>query len=332
MLTANYITSPSALLLTTDKLSSELFGLDEDELNVMLKDKSKVHKFTESEPKYEDNQPKGTNEATTRFQLQYHDCLDDALILTFFDQIIMSVCMTEFIQRNTIITPNIIYRDLGGAKNSCCFNYVDQIQQSLHKLSNLEMLLNATQASKFLFHVKGTAFDEVRRGFVLPAEEVTVKLNGQQCQAYRLTGMSVVFEYARCKGHLAQVPIAHLNIPHTKNTMEFMLIKVYIYMRVLREQRSLAHSKKKQPSVLQSIKLETLYEVCGFTEKMKSLQPKSLSEFYRGLTKHITRFMDHLIGLGVIHSYQLVDDQGVPQRYLKDCVRIEVVHQSIATK
>ena len=325
MLTANYITSPSALLLTTDKLSSELFGLDEDELNVMLKDKSKVHKFTETEPKYEDNQPKGTNEVTTKFQLQYHDCLDDALNLSFFDQIIMSVCMTEYLQGNIVVTPNIIYRDLGGAKNSCCFNYADQIQQSLHKLSNLEIRLNATQASKFLFQVKGTAFDEVRRGFVLPVEEVTVKLNGQQCQAYKLTGMSVVFEYARCKGHLAQIPITHLNIPHTKNTLEFMLIKVYIYMRVLREQRSLTHFKKKRPAVLQSIKLKTLYSVCGFTEKMKSLQPKSLSEFYRGLTNHITRFMDHLIGLGVISSYQLVDVQGV-LRHLKDCVRIEVLH------
>lgn len=331
MLIANYITSPSALLLTTDKLSSELFGLDEDELNVMLKDKSKVHKFTESEPKYEDNQPKRTNEATTRFQLQYHDCLDDALTLTFFDQIIMSVCMTEFIQRNTIITPNIIHRDLGGIKMHSV-QFERQIQQSLHKLANLEMLLNATQASKFLFHVKGTAFDEVRRGFVLPAEEVTVKLNGQQCQAYKLTGMSMVYEYARCKGHLAQIPITHLNIPHTKNTLAFMMIKVYIYMRVLREQRSLTHSKKKQPVTTQSIKLKTLYSICGFTEKMKSLQPKPLSEFYRGLTKHITRFMDHLIGLEVIHSYQLVDDQGVPRQYLKDCVRIEVAHQSTAPK
>ena len=325
MLTANYITSPSALLLTTDKLSSELFGLDEDELNVMLKDKSKVHKFTESEPKYEDNQPKGTNEATTKFQLQYHDCLDDSLSLTFFDQIIMSVCMTEYLQGNTVVTPNIIYRDLGGAKDTHQFDCKGLIQQSLHKLSNLEMRLNATQASKFLFHVKGTAFDEVRRGFVLPAEEVTVKLNGQQCQAYKLTGVSVVFEYARCKGHLAQVPIAHLNVPHTKNTMEFMLIKVYIYMRVLREQRSLTHSKKKRPAVLQSIKLKTLYSVCGFTEKMKSLQPKSLSKFYSSLTSCITRFMDHLIGLGVISSYQLVDVQGV-LRHLKDCVRIEVTY------
>lgn len=315
MLTANYITPPSALLLTTDKLSSELFGLDEEELNVMLKDKSKVHKFTESEPKYEDNHPKKINEATTKFQLHYHDCLDDAVTLTFFDQIILSACMTEYLQGNTIITPNIIYRDLGGVKLHS-IQFENQIQQSLHKLSNLEMRLNATQASKFLFHVKGTAFDEVRYGFVLPAEEVTVKLNGQQCQAYKLTGMSVVFEYARCKGHLAQVPIAHLNIPHTKNTLEFMLIKVYIYMRVLREQRSLAHSKKKQPAVLQSIKLETLYEVCGFTGQIKQ------RKFRMELMKKLTRFMDHLIGLGVISSYQLVDNNKVPQRYLKDCTKI----------
>lgn len=315
MLTANYITPPSVLFLTTDKLSSELFGLDEDELNVMLKDKSKVHKFTESEPKYEDNQPKGTNEVTTKFQLQYHDCLDDALILTFFDQIILSVCMTEYLQGNTIITPNIIYRDLGGVKLHS-IQFENQIQQSLHKLSNLEMRLNATQASKFLFQVKGTAFDEVRYGFVLPVEEVTVKLNGQQCQAYKLTAMSVVFEYARCKGHLVQIPIDHLNIPHTKNTLEFMLIKLYIYMRVLREQRSLTHSKKKQPATPQSIKLKTLYDVCRFTGQIKQ------QKFRMELMKKLTKFMNHLIGLKVISSYQLVDAQGVLQRYLKDCIKI----------
>lgn len=322
MKVANYITPPSTLLLTVDKLSSELFGLDEDELNVMLKDKNKVHKFKESEPKYEDKLPKGTNEATTKFQLQYHDCWKDALNLTFFDQIILSVGMTEFLCKNTIITPNIIYRDLGGAKNSCSFCYIEQIQQSLHKLSNLEMLLNAKDASKFLFQVKGNAFDDIRRGFVLPAEPITVKLNGQQCQAYQLTQMSIVFEYARCKGHLVQIPIKHLNVPHTKNTLTFLLLKIYLYTRILRIQRALAHNKKKQVTEPQSILLDTMYQVCEFQKKMITLKPKSLSEFYSSLMNHIIRYMDYLIQLKVISSYQIVDENKIPQKYLKDCTKI----------
>lgn len=323
MKSINYTTPPSALILTVDKLSSELFGLDEDELNMMIKDKSQVHKFTESEPKYEDNQPKGTNESTTKFQLQYHDCLDDTLSLTFFDQIIMSVGMTEYLQGNTVVTPNIIYRDLGGAKNCCCFNYLNQIKQSLQKLANLEIRLNATKASKSLFHIKGTAFDEVRYGFVLPAEEITMKLNGQSCQTYKLTGISVVYEYARCKGHTVQIPIRHLSVPHTKNTLEFMLLKIYIYMRILRIQRKLVNSKKKHPfDQQQSILLETLYQTCGFTAHMKSLKVKSLSEFYSSLMKCITRFMDYLIQLKIITSYHLVDNNKLPQKYLKDCTKI----------
>lgn len=317
MKSVNYTTPPSALILTVDKLSSELFGLDEDKLNVMIKNNREVHKFIETEPKYEDNQPKGTNESTTKFQLQYHDCLEDALNLTFFDQIIMSVCMTEYLQGNNVVTPNILYRDLGGAKNCCCFNYLDQFQQSLQKLANLEIKLDATESSKFLFHIKGTAFDEVRYGFVLPAEEITVKLNGQPCQAYKLTHMSVVYEYARCKGHTVQIPITHLSVPHTKNTLEFMLLKIYVYMRILRIQRKLVNSKKKQSfDQQQSILLETLYQTCGFTDQMKQ------RKFRMNLMKCITRFMDHLIQLKVIASYQLVDNNKVPQQYLKDCTKI----------
>lgn len=322
MKSVNYTTPPSTLILTADKLSSELFGLDEDELNVMIKDKSQVHKFIESEPKYEDGQPKGINDATTKFQLQYHDCLDGALSLTFFDQIIMSACMTEYLQGNTIITPNIIYRDLGGAKNSCCFSYAKQIQQSIYKMANLEMKLNAKNASRFLFHVKGIAFDDIRYGFVLPAEATTVRLNGQSCQAYTLTHMSVVYEYAQCKGHLVQIPIAHLQVPCTKNTMEFMLLKIYIYARILRIQRKLVNSKKKPPYGQQSIVLETLYQTCGFTKQMKSLKVKPLSEFHSSLMKSIIRYMDHLQQLEVITSYQVVDNFKTPQRYLKDCTKI----------
>lgn len=316
MKVATYTTPPSTLILTVDKLSSELFGLDEDELNVMLKDRNKSHKFMESEPRYEEKVPKKTNEVTTKFHLQYHDCLENAFNLTFFDQIILSASMTEFLQKNTIITPNIIYRDLGGCKLHD-LQLMKQIQHSFRKLSNLEMLLNAKDASKFLFQVKGTAFDDIRRGFVLPAEPVTVKLNGQQCQAYQITQLSLVFEYARCKGHVIQIPIKHLIVRHTKNTLTFLLLKIYLYTRMLRIQRKLANSKKKkQDAEPQSIRLDTMYQVCGFVESIKQWK------FRMDLLKQLIRFMDHLIQLKVISSYQLVDENKVTHKHLKDCTKL----------
>lgn len=318
MLVANYTNPTSTLILAADKLSSELMGLDEDELGAMLKDRRISHKFQESEP-----QPGGKqNVATTRFQLYYHGQQDDEVKLSFFDQLVLSACMTEFLQKNTIVTPNIIYRDLGGAKNSCCFDYSDQIYQSIYKLSNLEMRLDAKDASRFLFQVKGTAFDVVRQGRVLPAEEVEVKLNGQRCRAFQIKDMSLVFEYAQCKGHLANIPISHLTVPHTKNTLTFMLLKVYVYSRILRIQRQLSQVKKKHQEKDHSIRLDTLYQTCGFTKQLKSLETKALSKFYASLMKQITRFMDHLIQNKVISSYQLVDDCKTPQKSLRNCTKV----------
>lgn len=314
MVTCSYTTPPSMLTLAVDKLSSELFNIDEDELNVMVKNRNKIHKFIETEPRYEEKSSKKTNEAATKFQLMYHDDVDGVFTLSFFDQIVMSACMTEYLQGNTIITPSIIYRDLGGSRDGHVF-WRDQIVQSIHKLANLEIRLDAKDASKFLFQVKGDSFDDIRYGFVLPAEDVTARLNGQLCAAYRLYQKSVVFEYAQCKGHLVHLPVSHLVVPHTKNTLEFMLLKVYIYTRVLRIQRKLAHFKKRQPE-FQSIVLETMYHTCGFMEQLKH------RKFRRDLLVHITRFMDHLVQLKVISSYQLVDDNKLPQRYLRNCRKI----------
>ena len=98
MLTASYITAPTELVLTVDKLSSELFNLDEDELFSMIKDRNKNHSFQETEPRYEEKSLKLKNDATTKFQLQYHGELEDEVKLTFFDQIILSACMTEYLK------------------------------------------------------------------------------------------------------------------------------------------------------------------------------------------------------------------------------------------
>lgn len=314
MLSTSYTTPPSSLVLIVDKLSSELFGLDEDELNIMIKDPNRSHKFIEVEPQYEENCPKKDKKVTTKFQLRYHDYLEEEIFsLTFFDQVVLSACMTEFFQKNTVITPNIIYRDLGGIKLHN-FQLTEQFTQSLHKLSQLEIRLNAKDASRFLFHVKGTAFDEVRQGFVLPAEEKIVKLNGQICNAFQLTQLSVVFEYAKCKGHLVHIPIDHLIVPHTKNTLVFMLMKIYVYTRILRIIRKLVHTKS--PSKQHPIVLETMYTVCGFTKQMKQ------RKFRMDLMKQLTKFMDYLQHKEIIYSYQLVDNNISPQNYLKDCTKI----------
>ena len=315
MLTATYVTPPSELVLMVDKLSSELFNLDEDELFSMIKDRNKVHSFQETEPCYEKKSSKRKNDATTKFQLQCHRNLTENIKLTFFDQIILSACMTEYLHGNKIITPNIIYRDLGG-KTYSTKNFIEHILQSLEKLTQLEIRLNAKEANKFLFQLKGDKFKDVRYGFVLPAEKVDVKLNGQLCKAYRITELSVVFEYALSKGHVTKLPINIFNIPHTKNTLMFMLLKIYLYNRVLRIGRKLAHTKKKSEKITQSIRLDTMYQVCGFTEQIKQ------RKFRMDLMKQITTFMNHLIKNKVITSFQLVDDNKVQQKHLRNCSKI----------
>lgn len=321
MLSVKYVTQPSKLIIPVDKLSSELFGLDEDELTLMIKNKNLAHEFQEFEPRYEEKSSKQKNVTTTKFKFWYHGDRFDVVNLTFFDQLIFSVCMTEFLRGVTVITPNIIFRDLGGAKNCSCFNYTTQILTSLQKLSQLEMILNATESANTLFQIKGDKFKHVQRGFVLPAEEVEVKVNGQICNGYQIQENSLVFEYAQCKGQIIQIPIEHLNVPHTKNTLTFMILKIYIYMRILRINRKLFDAKTTKQEKLkpQSIVLDTLYTVCRLTEKMKDWQ------FRLRLMKQLIKFMDHLVQCKIISQYQLTDPTKTPQKYLKDCTKILIL-------
>ena len=318
MLSVKYVTQPSKLIIPVDKLSSELFGLDEDELTLMIKNKNLAHEFKESEPRYEEKSANRKNTATTKFKFWYHGDRFDVVNLTFFDQLIFSVCMTEFLRGVTVVTPNIIFRDLGGAKRVHHYNYTTQILNSLQKLSQLEMILNATEAANTLFQIKGDKFKHVQRGFVLPAEEVEVRINGQICNGYQIQEHSLVFEYAQCKGQVVQVPIEHLNVPHTKNTLTFMLVKLYIYMRILRINRKLFDAKTTKQEKLkpQSIVLNTLFSVCGLTKKLKDWQ------FRLRLMKQIIQYMDHLIKCKVISNYQLTDPTKTPQKHLKDCTKI----------
>ena len=321
MAEVSYVTQPTKLIVPVDKLSTEIFRLDEDKLNAMIKDKNLEHSFTESEPRYEDKSSKRKNVATTTFKFWYQGKEVEVFTLNFFDQIVLSACMTEFFRGTNIITPNIIFRDLGGAKNSCCSSYIDLIDQSIQKMSDLKIMLNASEASKYLFQIKSTAFKKTRQEFMLTTDEVDVKINGKPCTGYQIKQNSIILEYAQSKGQIIQIPVEHLAVPHTKNTLVFMLLKFYIYYRILRINRKLFNAKvsKKERSKPQSIVLNTLYKVCGFAEQVNDWQ------FRARLQRYINQYLDHLKSCNVISSYQLLDSNNNPQKYLKDCNKISFI-------
>lgn len=251
--------------------------------------------------------------------------------ISFFDQIILSVCATEYFCQNTTLTPNIIYRDLGGAKNTHQFDCKELIQQSLQRLSSLEITLNNTDIEDFVefliqdgYCVDDWGMDEIQSTFgrypsntepLLIVDVIEGKMNSRPSQLIRLNHdqHSLSFHYLRHKVSTVNLPIKHLVVPHTKNTITFMLLKIYLYSKV---QQELTQVKRGRYAKLRSIQLEDMYQVCGFTKKMEQ------RKFQMELMMKLTRFMEHLIGLGVISSYQLVDAQGVPRQYLKDCTKI----------
>ena len=320
MLEINYITQPTKLIVPVDKLSSELFGLDEDKLNAMIKNRDLAHEFIESEPRFEEKSKKRKNTAKTKFMFWYHGEKYDIFTLNLFDKMVFSACLTEFFRGVIAVTPNLIFRDLGGDKRGGQ-QLTSLITQSIQKMSELEMILDATEATTYLFQVKGAAFRKQRRDYLLPAEEVKFKLNGQICKGYKLYQNSIALEYAQSKGQTVQIPIEHLNVPHTKNTLTFMLLKFYIYSRILRINRKVFNSKITHKDKLkpQSIVLNTLYQVCGFAEQILDWQ------FRLRLQKSMIQYLDYLVSCKVIKSYQLIDNNNIPQKHLKDCTKISFI-------
>ena len=250
--------------------------------------------------------------------------------ISFFDQIILSVCATEYLFQNTTLTPNIIYRDLGG-KTYNADEFKNQLRQSLQRLSSLEITLSDTDIEDFVefliqdgYCVDDWGMDEIQSTFglypsntepLLIVDIIKGKMNSRPSQLVRLNHdqYSLSFHYLRHKVPTVNLPIKHLVVPNTKNTITFMLLKIYLYSKV---QQELTQIKRRRYAKLRSIQLDDMYQVCGFTEKMEQ------RKFRMELMNKLTRFMDHLIGLRVISSYHLVDNNKLPQRYLKDCTKI----------
>ena len=250
--------------------------------------------------------------------------------ISFFDQVILSVCTTESICQNTTLTSNIIYRDLGGRTHHAD-EFENQLYQSLQWLSKLEFTLSDADIEDFVefliqdgYCVDDWGMDEIQSTFgrypsntepLLIADIIKGKMNSRPSQLIRLNHdqHSLSFHYLRHKVPTVNLPIKHLVVPHTKNTITFMLLKIYLYSKV---QQELTQIKRGRYAKLRSIQLDDMYQVCGFIEKMGQ------RKFQMDLMKKLTRFMDYLIHLKVIASYQLVDNNKIPQRYLKDCTKI----------
>lgn len=296
-----YTHPPTSLILLADVVSHNLFNLlDSDEFYFMLKHKN--HEFNIKESEAPHKKGGGKVYATTKISLKFSGTTD-ITPLNFFDQLVLSACMTEYEAHHSVLTPNIVYRTLGGTKDPGT-ELKQKIYDSMKKMTELCVRLNTKDAQKHLFHVKSKGFGAERISQILPATELPVVLNGRPCTAFCITNPSALYEYAKCKGHLSTLLTTNLTVPKTKQTYITIMLRSYIYSRIASIKRS---------KTAKTILPQTLIQICKFdTSPM----------FCYNLFQQIKTFLNHLVNNNVIATYSLESSSGDTATTLKNCKRI----------
>ena len=300
--------------LPTDKLSTELFNLTDENFTLLLSDTAEdlenrtCKKVIEKEPRKNKE-----IETVTRFWLKVvKNCEGQIAKLSHTDQRVLAACMAEQQKGNSVTTTSIIHRDLGG-KGYPEPETVEEYMESITKMMSIIITIDATETARKLQQIRDETFLKVIDGkSILPASWRYIKLNGQSCAAIKFYEASPVFQYALTKGQITTIPSKILNVPSTKNTQDFLELKTYIYTRI---------QQAKKGRIRPTVRLETLYKNCGFEVKVND------RFFRKRLRESIIIFMEWLVKSNEIISFKCIDDNNKECHNLKDCTKITFLYK-----
>ena len=142
---------------------------------------------------------------------------------------------------------------------------IGAVTKSIEKQRHIDITIDWTDHAKLNGLPEGATYKV--KGYMLPVEEHTVTMNGQEVRAYRLLKNPPLLEYASSVGQIGSHPVKMLNVPINLDEQK-IVIRDYILKEIL-------HLKNPKARWGNTITLEKIITIAGenpdtITRKKKS--------------------------------------------------------------
>ena len=287
------LNSASNFLILLDKLSDGLFGLEN------LNEK----KLSENHYSYREDRGIETN-----------FFLSSPSQLNIFDFGVLCAAISEFAAGNEVFTIRRLWRKIGGGYNLP--SEMNQlISDSVEKLALTRFSADLTNVNQ---KFKYSDVDEiVIKKYLLPVNAIETKINGQVSDSvFRIIDTPPLLEIAELKSQLVSYDSSLLDVPHLRNTLQTIIMKIYLFYRVISIVGSHKQHKKhfcgkdkdgklkfKTANKLDGkILFSTLFEKCGLSDATKRQQQQA--------RETITKILNHFQSKKLIKNWRFEKANG----------------------
>ena len=204
-----------------------------------------------------------------------------------YDQEVHDAITSQYVEGgNEYITDSMIFDTISG-KEGATLNpkQREAISNAITKLMFSHVKIDASEEAK-KFGLEKFVYD----GYLLPAERVTVSLNGTITECIHLFRTPPLYDYAEKRKQIGRMSVKLLNSPVNKNE-ETIALQGYLYRRIL----SMKGSSKLSPT----IKYDTVYKQLEITASSDgALRKKKLK-----VRETVKKILDYWKKKGFILGY-----------------------------
>lgn len=209
--------------------------------------------------------------------------------LSMYDREVHDAIATLCVEgENRWITPQMIYQTMTGDPEARLHpKQTEAINNSVTKMMHSYIIIDATREAQ-AFGFDNFQYD----GSLIPAERVTVTLNGNTVVGIHLLRIPPLYEYAERKGQIGRADIKLLNSPLNK-TEETAVLQGYLLRRIL----AIKNPHNKQSN---HIVYETIYKQLEISAPNdNALRKKKID-----VRKKVKAILDYWKKVGFIQGYE----------------------------
>ena len=196
---------------------------------------------------------------------------------------------------NELITPTMVYRAMNGLieTEKISPQALETVEKSLDKSRFIRINIDYTDEAKlYNKNVEKTKYE----GYLLAAEKITMKINGQEYEGYKLLRKPILYEYAQISGQIITVPMKLLQTKDAvRSTDEVIVIRGYLLRQIewIKNDKTIRNNN--------NVTYQSIYDELGISRT--DLDSKAYENKTRKIRNHVKAVLYEWQGEGYILKY-----------------------------
>ena len=218
---------------------------------------------------------------------------------TSYDREVYDGVVTLYMAGNNIVTPAMVYRAMNGLTETEKISpqALETVTKSLDKSRYMQVTIDYTEEAKlYNKKIQKTTY----QGYLLAASKITVKINNEEHEAYKLLDKPILYEYAQISGQIITVPSKLLQTKDAvRSTDEVIVIRGYL----LRQIEWIKNDKSERS---QNITYKGIYEELEISKII--LDETAYKNKTRKMRNHVKAILDEWQEQDYIKKYEEYQD------------------------